>query len=238
MIATRYDLTTLTTATYAACLSFTHFCLGQAQVRRRLLMSCFRMNLQKPSHNERFSFLTKFQNFTVPLLLLILLAKYWHAMSTSPAYEFGFLVAFLLGFFHALVKHWYDSFVHKNSTPRPSICQGSPWNRWWLMGQIALWLLFDRNELDHLFAVSVQLQLLLPKCNWWEITQISGIGLGEPNADIYFRNCRSIHSDEYCRCPSIHLLTSFQTGAHIAWLLLEFCDRIVSAKFGKGIDFQ
>ena len=24
-----------------------------------------------------------------------------------------------------------------------------------MIGQIALWLLFDRNELDHLFAVSV-----------------------------------------------------------------------------------
>jgi hypothetical protein len=33
-------------------------------------------------------------------------------MSTSPAYEFGFLVAFLLDFFHALVNHWYDSCMH------------------------------------------------------------------------------------------------------------------------------
>ena len=97
-------------------------------------------------------------------------------------------------FFSISSTHWwstnqYDSCVHKNSTPPPSICQGSPWNKC-MIGQIALWLLFDRNELDHLFAVSVQLQLLLPKCSWWEITQISGIGLGEPNAKIYFRNCR------------------------------------------------
>ena len=151
---------------------------------------CFRMNLQKPSHSERFSFLTKFhsslsfnnsgwycwQNTDMPCRPLLLVSL-------------DFLLLFLLDFFHALVKHWYDSCMHKNSTPQPSICQGSPWNRG-MMGQIALWLLFYRNELDHLFAVSVQMQLLLPKCNWWEITQISGIGLGEPNADIYFRNCR------------------------------------------------
>ena len=67
---------------------------------------CFRMNLQKPSHSERFSFLTKFhsslsfndsgwycwQNNDMPCRPLLLVSL-------------DFLLLFLLDFFHALVKH-------------------------------------------------------------------------------------------------------------------------------------